>query len=143
MSKLYTKYLECKKKNSNFVYLFKVGIFYLALEEDAKKLSEALKLKLGNLNENIAKVGFPVSRLDHYIRLLQALNIPFKIADETYGMVDNYSDYLNNQKIKEILTEILQLDFNNITFKESFEILLGIQKRLQNIYDDGGTNNDY
>ena len=57
-------------------------------------------------------------------------------------MVDNYSDYLNNQKIKEILTEILQLDFNNITFKESFEILLGIQKRLQNIYDDGGTNND-
>ena len=35
MSKLLAKYIELKKKNPDFVYLFKVGIFYIALDEDA------------------------------------------------------------------------------------------------------------
>ncbi len=44
MSKLFAKYSELKKQNPNFVYLFKVGIFYLALDEDAHTLSKNLKL---------------------------------------------------------------------------------------------------
>ena len=137
MSKLYARYSDLKKKEPDFVYLFKVGISYIALEDDAVKLSECLKLNLGKLNEHVAKAGFPVSKLDHYIRLLQLLNIPFKIADDTYGVVDNYGDYLNNEQLKETVEQVLDLDFNNITFKESFEILFGIQKSLQKIYKKG------
>lgn len=39
MSKLYNSYLELKEKNSNFIYLFKNGVFFIALDEDAIKLS--------------------------------------------------------------------------------------------------------
>ena len=42
MSKLYARYTELKKKDPDCVYLFKVGIFYLALENDATKLSDVL-----------------------------------------------------------------------------------------------------
>ena len=136
MSKLLLKYMELKKENSNVVYLFKAGIFYIALDEDAIKLSKNLKLNLAKLNETVPKVGFPVSRLYHYIQLLQVLNIPFKMVDNTYGIIDNYSDYLNNEKLNSIVNNILSLNFNNITFKESFEILMGIQMDLKKIYSE-------
>ncbi len=37
MSKMYQRYLEFKKINPNQIYLFKSGIFYLFLADDAKK----------------------------------------------------------------------------------------------------------
>ena len=40
MSKLYEKFLELKKANNNKIYLFKSGIFYIGLSEDAKVISE-------------------------------------------------------------------------------------------------------
>ena len=55
MSKLYVEYLKLKNKDINKVYLFKSGIFYIALEEDAKKLSELFDFKLTNLNESVIK----------------------------------------------------------------------------------------
>lgn len=138
MSKLYAKYTELKKKNPNLVYLFKVGIFYLALEEDALRLSEPLKLNLGKLTEKVAKVGFPVSTRERYVRLLEALSIPFQFVDDTYGVIENYSDYANNEKLKEVVNKILSINFDDTTFKETFEILLGLQKELKIIYPKGG-----
>lgn len=134
MSKLYTKYLKLKEKNANTVYLFKAGIFYLALSEDAIKLSTTLKLNLGKLNEEIPKVGFPVSSRERYVRLLEALSIPFQFVDDTYGVIENYSDYSNNEKLKSMISKILSLDFDNLTFKEAFEFLMSVQKELSSIY---------
>ena len=136
MSKLYSKYIQLKKQNPNIVYLFKSGIFYLALDEDATKLSESLKLSLGKLNEDVVKVGFPVSSRERYVRLLEALSIPFQFVDDTYGVIENYSDYSNNEKLKSIVSKVLAIDFDNLTFKESFGILFGMQKELQEIYSD-------
>ena len=136
MSKLYSKYIQLKKQNPNIVYLFKSGIFYLALDEDATKLSESLKLSLGKLNEDVVKVGFPVSSRERYVRLLEVLSIPFQFVDDTYGVIENYSDYSNNEKLKSIVSKVLAIDFDNLTFKESFEILFGMQKELQEIYSD-------
>lgn len=142
MSKLYEKYTNLKKNNPDLVYLFKSGIFYIALEDDAIKLSENLKLNIGKLNEQVVKVGFPVSSRERYVRFLEALNIPFQFVDDSYGIIENYSDYANNEKLKGIVNKILSIDFDNLTFKEAFEILLGIQKELQVIYsDEGGTKN--
>ena len=126
MSKLYTKYTKLKEKNPDTVYLFKAGIFYLALGEDAIRLSVSLKLNLGKLNEEIEKVGFPVS--------LEALQIPFQFVDDTYGVIENYSDYSNNEKLKSMISKILSLDFDNLTFKEAFEFLMSTQKELSVIY---------
>lgn len=134
MSKLYLKYMELKKANPTPVYLFKVGIFYIALAEDATKLSENLKLNIGKLNEEVIKVGFPVSSRERYVRLLEALSIPFQFVDSTYGVIENYSDYANNEKLKAIVANVLSLDFDNLTFKDSFEILCDMQKQLLEIY---------
>ncbi len=136
MSKLYVEYLKLKNKDINKVYLFKSGIFYIALEEDAKKLSELFDFKLTNLNESVIKCGFPQKRLEFYINKLNSLNIIFEIIDLNYSKVDNYSDYLNNCKIKDIIQSIIKIDMNNISFKESFEFLEKIKLELNNIYNN-------
>lgn len=134
MSKLYSKYLELKKNNEDILYLFKSGIFFLALDKDANLLAEELNLKVTNLSPDVVKCGFPVSRQEHYFRILEAKNISFTIVDDTYGIVENYSDYMNNTKLKKVIDEIININFDNITFKEAYEILLSTSNLLKEIY---------
>ena len=134
MSKLYSKYLDLKKEDEDTIYLFKSGIFLLALDKDATKLSQELNLKVTNLSPNVIKCGFPVSRQEHYFRILEAKNLPFTIIDDTYGVVKNYSDYMNNIKLKKIIDEIININFDNITFKEAYEILLSTSNSFKEIY---------
>ena len=49
MSKLFEMYNKLKTENNKIIYLFKSGIFYIALDEDAKFLSEKYNYKLTNL----------------------------------------------------------------------------------------------
>lgn len=134
MSKLYSKYTQLKSQNPNTIYLFKSGIFYIALDKDAIRLSEELKLNLGKLNDQIVKVGFPVSSRDRYVHFMDVLNIPYQFVDDTYGVIENYSDYANNEDLKSIVNEILALDFDNLSFKDGYDILRGIQSKLKKIY---------
>ncbi len=136
MSKLYTEYLKLKNKDAEKIYLFKSGIFYIALDDDAKKLSELFDFKITNLNESVVKCGFPQKRLEYYTNLLSNSNIPFEVIDLNYSKIDNYSDYLNNMKTKDIIQSIMAIDMNNISFKESFEFLDKIKKQLQEIYNN-------
>lgn len=56
----YITYIKnVKTKILGKIYLFKSGIFYIALEEDATFLSELLGFKLTNFNETVMKCGFP------------------------------------------------------------------------------------
>ncbi len=135
MSKLYTEYLRLKKVDSSKIYLFKSGIFFISLDEDAKKLAEIFSFKLTYLNENVVKCGFPQNRLEYYISQLTISKIPFEIVDLNYSKIDNYSDYLNNIKIKNIIDSIIDIDMNNITFKQSFEFLDKIKKELGQIFN--------
>ena len=59
MSKLYNIYLQEKSKNKDNILLFKSGIFYISIDDDALKLSSLFHLKLTNLNDSIKKCGFP------------------------------------------------------------------------------------
>jgi len=134
MSKLYDQYVKLKNENENTVYLFKSGIFYIALDSDAKKLSEALGFKLVNFNDIIFKCGFPQNRLSYYTAKLKSMSIDFNIIDSNYEKIENYSDYLNNNKLKEIINSVLEIDFNNITFKDSFSLMQKFQNELKEIY---------
>ena len=53
MSKLLNLYTNFKKQNSNTMYLFKIGLFYNFLNDDAQKISNLLHLKITNLNRKI------------------------------------------------------------------------------------------
>lgn len=59
MSKLIKMYKNLKTQNSEKIYLFKSGIFYIFLDEDAREMSKALDFKLTNLNDEFVKCGFP------------------------------------------------------------------------------------
>lgn len=74
MSKLYERYLELKKQDSSILYLFKSGIFYIFLDEDAKKMSYILNLKLSNLNESILKCGIEDSRIRSVVAITATIN---------------------------------------------------------------------
>ena len=62
MSKLMKQYNELKKEDASSIYLFRVGIFYNIINEDAKIINEKLGLKLTDFGHNISKCGFPISQ---------------------------------------------------------------------------------
>ena len=64
------QYNELKKQDSSSIYLFRVGIFYNILNDDAKLINEKLGLKITNLSPEIYKCGFPISTLEKYKKLL-------------------------------------------------------------------------
>lgn len=132
MSKLLKQYEELKRQNPNIIYLFRVGIFYNILNDDAKTLNEKIGLKITDLGPHIFKCGFPISKVDKYIGLLKKNNLKYKIIDNIPNQ--NTNDYLNNIEIKKIVKRILEIDFNNITFQQSFNILLDIHQKLKSIY---------
>ena len=47
------QYNELKKEDASSIYLFRVGIFYNIINEDAKIINEKLGLKLTDLGPNI------------------------------------------------------------------------------------------
>ena len=77
MSKLYEQYKKLKQNNKNNIYIFKNGIFYIALDDDAKKLSDIFGFKLVDFNGTILKCGFPLKKISYYIEKLEQNKIPF------------------------------------------------------------------
>ena len=133
MSKLYEKFLELKKANNNKIYLFKSGIFYIGLSEDAKVISELFNFKITNLNIEVTKCGFPEKKLEYYSSLLKQNNIDFEVIDLKYSKIEIYSDYLNNIKFKNIINTLRNIDINDISFKEAFLILEKLSEEAKNI----------
>lgn len=132
MSKLIKNLKELKKLDASSIYIFRVGIFYNILNEDAKIVNEKLGLKLTSLSPEIIKCGFPISSLDKYTKKLDELQIQYKIIDDLPNN-SNVTDYSNNIEIKKILNKIAEIDMNNTTFQQSFNILLDIQNKLKKI----------
>lgn len=126
MSKLQKQYEELKKKDSDKIYIFRVGIFYNILNEDARLVSKEIGLKLTDLSPEIIKCGFPVATLEKYTNLLTEHNIPFEI-------VPNQTSSNQNVSYEHIIKKIQNIDLDNTTCKEAFDILYNIQQKLQNI----------
>lgn len=129
MSKLLNQYNEFKKNDASSIYLFRIGIFYNILNEDAKIINEKLGLKITDLGPSIFKCGFPVSQLDKYIILLNKMKIKYKIIDNLPN--SNINDYMKNIEIKKILNKITDIDMNNTTFQQAFNLLLDIQEKIK------------
>ena len=124
MSKLLKQYEELKKKDPNKVYIFKVGIFYNILNEDARIVSDATGLKLTDLSPEIVKCGFPLAKLDKYTNLLTSHDIAFEV-------VSNIEPTSINALHQSIIQKIQDIDFENTTCKEAFDILYNMQQRLK------------
>lgn len=133
MSKIFNEFEKKKLENSEKLYLFKSGIFYISLNEDAKKLSQLFGFKITSLNEKVTKVGFPAKKLEFYTNILTNCSIDFEIVDSNYGKIENQKDYLNNKKIEEIIKSLKELDMNKISFEDAFYILKKINTDIKNL----------
>ena len=137
MSKLYSKYLEQKALNPNILYLFKSGIFYMALNDDANRLSDALSLRVTNITDKIYKCCFSVSKSDFYFKTLESLNIDYKIIDPSQNVVLNYAEYKDNEKFNSIITNLIKLDLNKTSFQDAYIILTNTIHDLKQILENG------
>jgi DNA mismatch repair ATPase MutS len=125
MSKLLKQYQELKKKDSNKIYIFQVGIFYNLINEDAQLVSDKIGLKLTNLSPEIVKCGFPIAKLEKYTHLLESLDLKYEV-------ITNQAS-LNQGSYNSIIKKIQNVDLDNTTCKEAFDILYNIQQKLKNI----------
>lgn len=131
MSKLLNTYNNLKKQNSEILYLFKNGIFYLALQEDADFLSNAFDLKVTKLNDEANKCGFPCSSFDKYYLKLKDLNKEFKIIEK--DTISEATDYLKNKDVENIINNLKELDINSLSVSEAFAFIEKLQKLANNI----------
>ena len=124
MSKLYTKYLSLKKEtNSSKIYLFKSGIFYLFIDEDAKMMSPLLQLKLTNLNPTVLKCGFPVNSLEKYMPLLEQTGKTIEIIDLEKNISSSPKKFIITKDVKDFITYLSSQDSNNLSVKEAYQFI--------------------
>ena len=131
MSKLLNTYLNLKKQNPKTIYLFKSGLFYIALEDDAKLLSNQLNLKITNLNDEAVKCGFPVSSFDKYFPRIKEINEQVKILDK--DTISEAANYVDNKNIQELITEIKNVDINNLSVSQAFAFIEKIKANVSSI----------
>ena len=113
MSKLFDIYKNLKQEDSKTLFLFKSGIFYIFLDEDAKIINNLLDLKLTNLNTQIVKCGFPANSLQKYLKLLSFTDYNIKIIDNSSNTSFKVKDFtMNNDNINKEYGKILQSIIN-------------------------------
>ena len=127
MSKLYEKYKILKNQNNSKLYLFKSGIFYIFLDDDAVKMSKLLNLKLVNLNQEILKCGFPVKTSEKYLNLIKLNNYEVDIIDSKSDIYYNSNDYIFNDMSKKFIKDISNIDYYNLSVSEAFELIKDIR----------------
>lgn len=131
MSKIIDTYEKLKKENADKVYLFKSGIFYIAVNEDALNLNETFGFSLTDFGTNI-KVGFPNNSLSKYVKKFEEKNIDFQIIDNN-KKIENNTDYLNDENCKNILNEIKNMDLNEVSPLKAFQKLYDYQNIIKKL----------
>ena len=136
MSKLLTTYTNLKKQDNETFYLFKIGLFYNFINEDASIMSNLLHLKITNLSPAIIKCGFPNNSFDKYIKVLLSLPYKIKIIDSLENnTLFELKNFETNKKIKEFIFKISEIDVNNISITEAYSLLEDLQEKAQNCYN--------
>ncbi len=121
MSKIFNKYVELKKQNSEKMYLFKSGKFYIFLADDCERINQYVVLKKTNFSKECQKCGFPENVLDDYLRVFQNHHLEIEIIQD-FTLKDTNSLY----------RYIESLDINKISPIEAFEHLVRIKEIAEN-----------
>lgn len=133
MSKLYNTYLELKKKDEEIIYLFKSGIFFIALDDDAYTLSKFFHFKITNLTDTIVKCGFPCSSFDKYSNLFLLHNLKVKIIELSNRVIYPLKDYTQTTKITELLNDIKSIDINTLSIQEAYKFIENLKNKVTKI----------
>lgn len=132
MSKLFNQYKNLKEEDKNKIYLFKSGIFYIALDKDAEFLSDSVGFKLTPLNETVKKCGFPVNRIDYYKKIFDIGNINYELIEDKPIMI-NTENLKQNEDLNFMLNKLQNIDFDDITYKQAYETLEELSNKAKQI----------
>ncbi len=136
MSKLVNCYKNLKSNDSSSLYLFKSGVFYIFLDEDAKIISNLLHLKLTNLNSEIQKCGFPANSLEKYLALLKLIPYEVKIIDNTDSVSYTPKQFSINKEILDFLSDISILNVETLSVSQAFNFLSSIKEKASKLLND-------
>ena len=120
------EYLKRKKIDSDKYYLFKIGMFYIFIDEDARKISKITLLKLTNLSNDVVKCGFPNNSLDKYLSVFKNMGLDVLIVDDLGNNENN-----NNNNNELVIRKIKRLDIDNITPVKALNILNDLKGMLK------------
>ena len=127
-----------KKQDPHTLYLFKIGLFYNFLNDDAITISSTLNLKLSNLSPTVLKCGFPYNSLDKYMQILSRTSYNIKIIDTSNpNEIFTPSEFEVNKNIKELLEEIAKINIDNLSIKEAYSLLEIFQNKSKTIIEKG------
>jgi len=133
LSKLYNTYLALKKQDIKTVCLFKIGIFFIALEDDARKLSSTFNFKLGNLNNDVVKCGFPCNSFYKYYPMFQSYNIEIKIIESENNTLYTVNEYKQKQDVSELLYFISSIDVDNLSVSNAYKLIEELKNKVTKI----------
>lgn len=136
MSKLYNTYLELKKQDEEIIYLFKSGIFFIALDNDAYTLSKIFNFKLTNLTDTVVKCGFPCSSFNKYSKLFILHHLKIKIIELDNKVIYQFKDYVLNIKITELLNDIKSIDINTLSIQEAYQFIENLKNKVNKINNE-------
>ena len=114
MGKVDSEYYRLKEKNKEKLYLFKVGNFYIFLGDDCDYINNYMVLKKTKFSNELDKCGFPINKIDDYLRVFKNLKLDVEVIDE-----------IPNQNIYSILENI---NIDDITLEDAKIILKEIKK---------------
>ena len=133
MSKLYSLYKNLKEKDSKMIYLFKNGIFYIALSDDAIYLSNRFNFKLTKLNDSVIKCGFPISSIDKYIKTFTNENVNFKIIDTSNNKIYSPQEFVLNSNINNIIKKIISIDTKQLSISEAYQFIEDLKEETNKL----------
>lgn len=139
MSKLYKNYVLLKIQNSEKMYLFKSGLFYIFLDSDAEIMSKILNLKLTNLNSYIKKCGFPVNSGEKYFRILKNTEYNIEVIESTNCNSISLNNYISEKKYSSIISEFLKINIDELSIPEAFDCLHNLHKKFTQIKTDSNS----
>ncbi len=136
MSKLLNNYVKLKSKNPNKLYLFKSGIFYIFIDEDAKIISSNFGLKLTNLNNDIVKCGFPTSSLEKYLNLFKTFSYDIEIIDLQKLETPTSNNLFHSNMIKNFIINISNINSEELSIKEAYSTIDNIVNQCKEFIND-------
>ncbi len=119
MSEIYNQYKKLKEENKKKMYLFKVGNFYIFLDEDAEKINDYVVLKKTPFCKEVMKCGFPVNRLEDYMKVFHNHKLPISIIE-------------NEKKcdLEQVIQHLRKIDLNKLTPIKALNLLYEIKEML-------------
>ena len=121
MSKLINMYKKLKEPDAETLYLFKSGIFYIFLAEDAQKISRLFSLKLTPLNNDVLKCGFPLSSINKYSIKFRENNIRVKIIED--NIIFSESNFFKEQKYLQLIGILQNIDIDSLSVSEAYKVI--------------------